>query len=233
MKTVIVIPTYNESLNIEELIRQIFRNVPETSVIVVDDNSPDGTARIVENLQKEFNKLELHPRSQKLGIGSAYLEGYAKAIRDNVDAVLTMDADFSHDPRYLPEIFQALEHADLVIGSRYISGGRTEGWSLWRRFLSKYGNMYYRTITRAPIRDCSGGFNAVRIAMLKKIDLAQLARFKGYSWQMAFRFFLWKSGARIKEIPILFRNRTKGQSKLSNQIIREALITPWRLLSHK
>ncbi|HEY4499674.1 MAG TPA: polyprenol monophosphomannose synthase [Candidatus Paceibacterota bacterium] len=233
MKTIIAIPTYNESLNIEELIRQVFRYVPDTSILIVDDSSPDGTGQIVRNLQKEFTTLELYERPHKMGLGSAYVETFEKAIKNQVDAVITMDADFSHDPKYLPEMIRILESEDVVIGSRYIPGGGTGGWNAWRKFLSKYGNKYYRFITRIPIHDCSGGFNGIRINMLKKLDFPFLLTFKGYSWQLAFRFSLYKLDARMKEIPIFFRNRVKGQSKLSNQIIREALLTPWRLIFRK
>ena len=234
MKTVVIVPTYNERLNIAEAIRRIFESVPDVQVLVVDDASPDGTSAVVRDLQKTYPRLELFERPTKDGLGSAYLDAFARVRADSgIEAVVMMDADLSHDPSYLPQLLRALEQFDVAIGSRYTRGGGTEGWEPWRRFLSGGGNWYFRMITRVPIRDCTGGFNVIRISMLNTLPFEKLAMFKGYAFQMALKFFLYRAGARFQEIPILFRNRTRGESKLSNQIIREGLLTPWRLLFHK
>ena len=232
MEPIIVIPTYNEKENIGPLIKAVFKEIPGCRIMVVDDNSPDKTAEGVKRLQQDFPDLVLFERPGKEGLGRAYIAAFHKIIAEfpAASCVITMDADFSHDPAHLKDMVKLASDHDLVIGSRYIKGGGTTGWELRRRLLSWGGNVYFGLITGIPIHDCTGGFNCFRMEWLKKLDLEKLLSFTGYAFGMAVKYNLWKKGARIKEFPIVFKNRTIGKSKISNQIIREGLLTPWRLL---
>lgn len=233
MKDIIIIPTYNEKKNITEIVSKIFRLLPEIWILVVDDNSPDGTAIAVKNLQKEFPNLDLLVRPKKEGLGKAYIHAFSEVLQQNgVRSITTMDADFSHDPSYLPQMLNLINNYDAVIGSRYIKGGGIEGWESWRKILSGFGNFYFRLLTRLPIFDCSGGFNTYRIDTLRKINLEKINS-SGYAFLVELKYYLWKAGARFKELPITFRNRKEGESKISNHIISEALIFPWRILFKK
>lgn len=229
MKDVIVIPTYNERENIRALIPLIFSHVPGSWVLVADDNSPDGTAAAVKDLQNKFTRLELVSRQTKDGLGKAYLNAFAKVLEDaDVRTLTMMDADLSHDPAYLPEMFRGSHQFGVVTGSRYVSGGSVIGWELWRRLLSFGGNLYCRTITGLPVRDCTGGFNTINADQLRKLDFNRVTMF-GYAFIFELKYLLYKQGATFKEIPICFKNRTIGTSKMSGGIIREGIIAPWKL----
>ncbi len=233
MKNFIVIPTYNEKENISPLVKEIFLLLPDINIIVVDDNSPDGTAATVEDLMTEYANLSILKRPEKNGLGRAYIDGFKKLlVRDDIENVITMDSDFSHNPEYLPQMLEEIKNYDLVIGSRYIKGGGITNWESWRRFLSKGGNFYVRMLLGRKIYDWSSGFNCIRMSALKKINLDKI-KFYGYAFLSCLKYFLMKTGARIKEIPIIFEERRGGKSKMSGNIIREGLMAPWKLLFTK
>jgi dolichol-phosphate mannosyltransferase len=227
MKHWIVIPTYNERENIALLLREIFLIKPQARVIVVDDNSPDKTAEVVGKLQATYANLNLYVRGGKLGLGSAYLETFQKLqAADNFDTLTTMDADFSHSPRYLPKMLELAREYDLVIGSRYVSGGGTKGWSARRRLLSASGNLYARLVSGVSVNDLTGGFVTFRRTALEKI-LRYRIHSSGYAYTIESKCLAVFAGARVKEIPILFEERRIGRSKISLQIIVEAVLAPW------
>ena len=229
MKTVIVIPTYNERKNIELLIPVLFRKMPEVFILVVDDNSPDGTSKAVLHLKKRFKNLSLLMREKKQGLGIAYTHAFKEVLKDaSVDVIVMMDADFSHDPDYLPIMLSCIKENGVVIGSRYVKGGRTVGWSLWRRLLSRGGNWYCRTITGMPIKDCTSGYNAISAHTLRLIDLDAVTQ-SGYAFIMGLKHTLFISGVEFIEVPIIFKDRIDGVSKLSNKIIKEGIIAPWKM----
>lgn len=229
MKNVIIIPTYNEKENINVLIPLIFKIIPVISVVVVDDNSPDGTAVVVTELQSQYKNLSLISRKNKEGLGLAYIDAFSKVLQDaDVRSVIMMDADFSHNPKYLPEMIRKSEKFSVVVGSRYVSGGATVGWELWRRTLSFCGNLYCRAITGMPIHDCTGGFNVISAEFLRKIDFSKIGM-SGYAFQMELKYFLYKAGGTFFEMPITFANRTGGESKISGHIVSEGIIAPWKM----
>lgn len=229
MKIVIIIPTYNEAMNIMALVNRVVKFVPNASVVVVDDNSPDGTASVVRSAMSNYPTLSLIVREKKEGLGKAYLYAFDKVLSDRmVDVVVTMDADFSHDPSYLPAMLSHMDHADLVVGSRYAPGGGISGWVLWRRLLSRFGNMYARMVTGLPVRDLTAGFMAIRGSLLRSIDLSNFDA-SGYAFLMELKDRLHTAGGHLSECPITFMNRAGGESKLSGHIIREGLIAPWRI----
>ncbi len=233
MRDVIIIPTFNEKENISALIREIFDIVPSVHVLVVDDNSPDGTGDIVTALKKTFPNLALFTREKKEGLGKAYVSAFRKVLQDeNLRSIVMMDADLSHRPEYLKAMFQAIDSSDVVIGSRYISGGGTRGWELWRRILSLFGNIYCKLLTRMPIHDCTGGFNAIRAETLRKVNLSGID-LSGYAFIMELKYALFKAGARFLEIPIIFTNRAGGESKISGHIISEGILAPWKMILKK
>ncbi len=224
----IITPTYNECNNIRNLVDKIFTLYPTIHILVVDDNSPDGTALVVKDLQHKYPNLHLKQRAGKLGLASAYLESFKDVLRDHpyVRAIITMDADLSHDPVVISAMLREIRDYDLVIGSRYTKGGGVENWELWRRLLSRGGNFYARLVTMSSIRDLTAGFNCYRTELLKSYDL-DAVRAVGFGFQMEIKMIARHLGARIKEIPITFPRRTNGQSKISNHIIYEGLIVPW------
>ena len=233
MRNVIVLPTYNEKENIGLLIEKIFLLIPNINILVADDNSPDGTAAIVENLMTKYSGLSLLKRPEKNGLGGAYIAGFKKLLADpDIDNIFMMDADFSHDPKYLPVMLEAMDDYDLVIGSRYIKGGRITHWELWRRMLSRGGNFYVRTLLGRKIHDWSSGFNCIRASVLRKVDWDKI-EFSGYAFISGLKYFLVKADARVKEIPIIFEERRGGESKMSGNIIREGLVAPWKILFTK
>lgn len=233
MKNFIVIPTYNEKENITFLVEGIFSIVDDISILVVDDNSPDGTAEAVSELMPRYPNLALLKRPEKEGLGGAYIEAFIKLLSDSeVENIIMMDADFSHNPIYLPQMFEEIKNYDLVIGSRYIKGGGITNWELWRRILSWGGNLYTRLILGWQVHDWTTGYNCIRAVSLRKIDLNKI-EFSGYAFIMGLKFFLIKTGARPKEIPIIFEERRGGKSKMSGNIIREGILAPWYLLLKK
>jgi dolichol-phosphate mannosyltransferase len=233
MKNVIVLPTYNEKENIGKIIPQIFAIIPGIYILVADDSSPDGTAEIVIELMKKYPNLSLISRSEKSGLGRAYINAFNHILKDrDVGSVITMDADMSHQPKYLPEMIEKSQEYSVVMGSRYVAFGGTVGWELWRRMLSFWGNFYCRTITRMPIRDCTTGFNVIHADLLRKIDLSKIGM-SGYAFLMESKYALYKAGATFFEVPIIFINRVGGESKISSHIIHEGILAPWKIIFKK
>ena len=228
-RALIVVPTYNEKQNIQHLIKEIFNlQIPNLDIMIVDDNSPDGTTEIVKNLQGKFANLYILQRKEKLGLGSAYVAGFQKALEKDYDYLFEMDADFSHDPKEIPNFLSAIQTNDLVIGSRYIHGVNVINWPLSRLFLSYGANVYTQIITGMKIKDSTSGFKCYRREVLEAINLSKVSS-DGYSFQMETNFKAWKKGFRIKEIPIVFVDRMVGTSKMSKKIIREAIWEVWKL----
>ena len=224
MKTLIVIPTYNEEENIEKLIHQIFNilDVQKFSILVVDDASKDNTAKIVQEIQKEHENVYLLQRGGKYGLASAYIDGFKYGADLGYKAFIQMDADFSHNPQYLPVMFEKLKTYDVVIGSRNIEGGKSLGWGLLRTIISKGGSLYSRLILDCPIKDLTGGFNGWKLDILNKIGLNNIIS-KGYCFQIEMKYRAYKSRAQILEFPIVFEDRKLGKSKMSKRIFLEAL----------
>ena len=221
MKTLIIIPTYNEYENVPPLLERIFSYVPQTDILIVDDNSPDGTGELVDKMALADDRIHVIHRAGKLGLGTAYVTGFKYAIAHDYDAAFEMDADFSHDPQYLPNFLTAIEHADLVIGSRYIAGGATPNWSITRRFISGGGNIFARIVLGMPVHDCTAGFRCYRREVLESIDLDTVES-QGYGFQVELVYRVMKQGFRIVETPIVFMDRRVGKSKMSRKIVLEA-----------
>jgi len=228
MKSIVVIPTYNEAENIELLIQSINEQVPEMHILIVDDNSPDGTSNIVEKIMENDNRVHLIKRSGKMGLGTAYCEGFKYCLEKGYDAICEMDADFSHDPAELKNFLKLFNDYDLIIGSRYVVGVNVVNWPLSRLILSYGANLYTRIITGMPIKDATGGFKCFRASKLKEIDLDTI-RSNGYGFQIEMNYRMWKNGARIKETPIIFVDRRSGVSKMNKSIIYEAIFLVWKL----
>lgn len=231
MKTRIIIPTYNERENIIPLISELFRLMPQnTRIFVVDDGSPDGTGVLVRDYAAKNGRVTLMERSGKLGMGSAYQVAFRKVLDEGGDDfIVTMDADFSHNPRYVPELIQkCADGYDLAVGSRYIAGGKIEHWEFWRRALSWGGNLYVRLVTGSHIRDNTAGFSCMRTEFLRRVPFERVKP-SGYAWWFTLRTMFWRRGARVIEIPITFTERRLGQSKINTHIIYEGLIEPWRI----
>ena len=228
MKTLIVTPTYNERKNILELVSTLFELNPDFHILVVDDSSPDGTAEIVEELQADCANLHLLSRNEKTGLGSAYIAGFNYALERDYEAIVQMDADMSHDPKDVPLLIEAIENADLAIGSRYISGINVVNWPLQRLIISYGANIYTRLVTRLPVRDATGGFKCWRRKALETINLDDV-RSQGYSFQIEMTYRAWLKGFRITEIPIIFVDRTVGESKMTRSIMLEAAVMIPRL----
>jgi dolichol-phosphate mannosyltransferase len=224
-KSLIIIPTFNEVENIQQLIKAVFDISNTYHILVIDDNSPDGTAENVRQLMSNFTgKLHLINRKGKLGLGTAYITGFYWAIENNYDYVFEMDADFSHDPADLPRLLEACEKggADLAIGSRYVSGVNVVNWPLGRILMSYFASAYVRFITGMDIKDTTAGFKCYNIEVLKSLDLEKIT-FKGYAFQIEMKFAVWKLGYNIVEVPIIFTERRQGISKMSGGIFNEAL----------
>lgn len=227
-KTLIITPTYNERENIAKLIPLIFQLPVEVDVLVIDDNSPDQTGALVKQLQNQYPHLKLIERSGKLGLGTAYILGFKQALAWGYDYIITMDADFSHDPKYMPDLIRNLADNDLVIGSRYIKDGGVKNWPLKRRFLSRLGNLYAKIILHTAVNDNTAGFMAIKTGFLRQIDLNTI-RGQGYAFLMELKYIFFVRGAKIKEMPIIFVERILGESKISSHIIKEGLLMPWIL----
>ena len=223
-----ITPTYNEVKNISTLVKQIFELNLDCDILVIDDNSPDKTAIKVKELQERHENLFLEERSQKSGLGTAYIYGFRWAIEKSYQTVVQMDADLSHDPKELGSLILGLKNNDLIIGSRYVHGVSVVNWPIRRLMLSYGANLYSRIITGMPIKDGTGGFKAWRVDLLKKIKLKSI-KSQGYSFQIEMNFRAWSLGARIKESPIIFTDRTIGESKMSKSIMYEAIWIVWRL----
>jgi dolichol-phosphate mannosyltransferase len=228
-KALVIVPTYNERENIRRLVNSVLRQDGRLEVLVVDDGSPDGTGEIVSELEAEDSRVHLLARPGKMGLGTAYIAGFRWALEREYDYVLEMDADFSHDPGHLPQFLEAIETADLVLGSRYQQGRVTVvNWPISRLILSYSANLYARFVTGLPVWDATGGFKCFRRSVLEAIDLSKV-RSNGYAFQIEMSFRAWKRNFRITEIPIVFVDRTEGTSKMSRSIIREAIWMVWRL----
>ena len=227
----VIIPTYNEIENIEKIISRVIKLKPEFDVLIVDDSSPDGTAQVVRSMQKELDgQLYLLERKGKLGLGTAYIEGFYWALERGFEYICEMDADFSHNPDDLIHLYnECLNGADLAIGSRYISGVNVVNWPMGRVLISYFASVYVRLITRMKIKDSTAGFKCYRKKVLETIDLKKI-RFKGYAFQIEMKFNAWKHGFVLKEIPIIFTDRKEGQSKMSGKIVHEAI---WGVISMK
>ena len=228
MKTIVISPTFNERKNIKIFIDAVLIDNPDFDLLIVDDNSPDGTSEKVRELQSEFENLYLEVREKKLGLGTAYIYGFKWALNRKYDRIVQMDADLSHNPKDLAMMVKKLDDNDLVIGSRYIKGISVVNWPLRRLMLSYGANTYSRMITGMPIMDGTGGFKAWKSEVLQDIDLDSV-RSQGYSLQIEMNFRAWIKGYKLKELPIIFSDRTIGQSKMSKKIVYEAIFMVWRL----
>jgi dolichol-phosphate mannosyltransferase len=227
-KSLVIIPTYNELENLPRLIPEILQKDERLEILVVDDNSPDGTADFVEEESKRNKRIHLLKRNAKLGLGTAYIEGFKYALKNGYDYIFEMDADFSHNPDELVNFLEEIENHDLVLGSRYKNGVNVINWPMSRLLLSYFANMYTRIITGLPVKDATGGFKCFRREVLEAIDLDSV-KSNGYAFQIEMTFKAWKKGFRIKEISIIFVDRVKGTSKMSKKIVREAVIMVWKL----
>ncbi len=228
MKTLVIIPTYNELENMPRLLPAVLSKNDEINVLIVDDNSPDGTAAFVENEMKNNNRIHLIKRSSKQGLGTAYIAGFKYALQKNFELIFEMDADFSHDPNEIPRFLDEITDSDLVLGSRYKNGVNVINWPMRRLLLSWFANLYTRFITGMPVHDATGGFKCFRRKVLEAIDLDRVTS-NGYAFQIEMNFKTWKKGFRVKEIPIIFVDRVKGTSKMSKKIVREAVTMVWKL----
>jgi dolichol-phosphate mannosyltransferase len=227
MKTLIVVPTYNEIENLSPLLEAVLAVTPkEVEVLVVDDGSPDGTGQLADTLAQQNPRIHVLHRAKKMGLGTAYVAGFQWGLQKDYAAFVEMDADFSHDPKYLPRMLELLESNDVVIGSRYVSGGGTVNWGLGRKIISRGGSLYSRMILGAGIRDFTGGFNGWKRKVLESVDLPTL-RSDGYSFQIELKFRAFVREFRIFEFPIIFEDRKVGKSKMNQKIVIEALGRVW------
>ncbi len=228
-RTLVVTPTYNEAENLPRFVEAVRSTLPDADLLVVDDNSPDGTGRIADALSENDAHVRALHRSGKLGLGTAYVEGFRRGLAEGYDRFYEMDADLSHDVRYLPDFERALEAGyDIVIGSRNIRGGGVQGWGLTRHLVSKGGSLYERAILGLPIRDLTSGYKAFTRRALEAIDVGAV-RSNGYSFQIEMTYRAVRKGLRVKEVPIVFVDRTLGRSKMSRAIFLEAVGVVWRL----
>ncbi|GJQ63398.1 MAG: dolichyl-phosphate beta-D-mannosyltransferase [Melioribacteraceae bacterium] len=227
-KSLVIVPTYNELTNVRRLIPELLGRYPDLDILIVDDNSPDGTGDFVEEYGKSDPRVKIIRRAGKMGLGTAYVAGFRFMIENKYDIAIQMDADFSHDPKVINMFLEAIEKNDLVIGSRYIQGVNVINWPMKRLLLSYFANKYTKVITGLPIQDSTGGFKCMRRAVLESIDLNYI-RSNGYAFQIEINFKAWKRGFKIREIPIVFTDRVQGTSKMSKKIVREAVLMVWKL----
>lgn len=228
MSTIAIIPTYNEIDNLEGLVSELLEHVSSLHILIVDDASPDGTGELADELARADDRLSVLHRSGKLGLGTAYIEGFAIALARNYEYIVQMDADRSHRPIDLPLLLERAQDADVAIGSRNIPGGRTVGWSLFRRILSRGGSLYVQAILHMGLKDSTSGFRCFRSSSLDGIDLTRV-RSTGYGFQVEMNYLWHLAGCRIVEAPIVFPNRTMGRSKMSLRIAMEAALLVWQL----
>lgn len=231
MRILVVLPTYNEGMNIEAVLRSVRANLPSANILVVDDSSPDGTADIAKQLGVELDSIDVLVRPEKNGLGPAYLEGFQWGIDRGYEAFIEMDSDFSHDPASLPALIKPMtEGADLVIGSRYVPGGSIPDWKFSRRLLSRFGNLYAKWLLNLGVEDSTAGFRVYSERILKKIDLGAVTA-SGYGFQIEMTYRAKQAGATIREVPIRFVDRVNGESKMSSAVVTEALalVTKWGL----
>ncbi|MBR2921376.1 MAG: polyprenol monophosphomannose synthase [Kiritimatiellae bacterium] len=226
MKTLVVIPTYDEKDNVAAMAEALFAVDPSLEILFVDDNSPDGTGDVIEGLIKNDSRIHCLHREKKEGLAKAYLAGFKCAIELGADKIVQMDCDFSHDPKDVPRL--VAEDADLVIGSRYVKGGATPGWPFKRRLISRMGGIFIRTVTGMPLKDPTGGFKCWKVSALKAMEYDTIES-AGYSFQLEMNHRAWKTGLEIREIPIIFTDRVKGYSKISAGIAVESIKISLRL----
>jgi len=227
-RILVVVPTYNEIKNLPQIVPEILRQDPRLEVLVVDDGSPDGTGELADRMGEEDPRVHCLHRTAKEGLGKAYLAGFRWALEHDFEFIFEMDADFSHDPKYLAQFLTAIEEADLVIGSRYKTGVNVINWPMSRLLLSYGANLYAHWVTGLPLTDSTGGFKCFRRSVLATLELDRV-RSNGYAFQIEMSFRAWKHGFRLKEIPIVFVDRVEGQSKMNKRIVREAIWMVWWL----
>ena len=227
-KSIILIPTLNERENLEKLIPAIFGLMPDISILVVDDNSSDGTQELIEKLKQNYGNLFIFTRTSNYGYGRSSIDGFKWVLERDYGFLVTMDADFSHDFNVVPALLKDLENYDISVGSRYIQGGGVKNWSFFRQILSRFANFYVKVILNLPIMDTTTGFNAYRTDILRKINLNEISS-DGYAFLVELKYRLFKAGCSVVEYPILFSERREGESKMSSKIIWEAIWLPWRL----
>ena len=228
MKALVIIPTYNERDNIVRLAGEILQQHPALQILFIDDNSPDGTGKIADDLALNNDRIHVIHRAGKLGLGSAYREGFKAAIQRGADYLIEMDADFSHDPKVLPVFLETIQNCDLVIGSRYLNGVSVVNWPIRRLILSYFASVYTRCVTGLGLMDCTSGFKCFRRSALEAIDL-DLVKSDGYSFQIEMNYRCMEKGFRITEVPIIVIDRHAGTSKMSKKIVREAIFMVWKL----
>jgi dolichol-phosphate mannosyltransferase len=224
----VIVPTLNERENLPALAEAVFAQPVQADLLVVDDNSPDGTGTLADQIARREPRFQVRHRPERLGIGSAYVEGFQAALADGYDAVVTMDADWSHDPSYLAALIAGAERHDLVVGSRYLHGISVINWSLARLILSTGANTYVRAVTGLPLRDCTSGFQCIRRRALERIGLAHI-RTSGYSFLVELKYRIARAGLSMTEVPIVFTQRRHGATKMTRQEILVSLLTPWKL----
>lgn len=222
VQVLVCIPTYNEKENLPPLMEKVLAQDPRLQILVIDDNSPDGTGKIAHQIGEKQRRIRVLSRKKKLGLGTAYIAGFRYAVSHGFDAVIEMDADFSHNPEILPKMLEAMEHSDFVIGSRYIVGGGTKNWGWLRKFISRFGNIYARIFLGVPYKDLTGGFNAYHARVLQAQDLTTV-KSEGYCFQIELKLRAHRLGFKGSEVPILFEDRRVGKSKMSSWIVVEAM----------
>jgi dolichol-phosphate mannosyltransferase len=228
MRTLVVTPTYNERENLEALADAVLALPNELEYLIVDDNSPDGTGELADQIAAREPRFHVLHRAGKMGLGSAYREAFQHALDEGYDAVISMDGDWSHDPKYLPGLAAAAEEADLVIGSRYLNGISVVNWELSRLIMSKFANAYVRLITGLPFQDSTAGFQCITRRALEEIDLSEI-RTDGYSFLVELKYRIHRAEMRCREVPIVFTQRRAGASKISKAEVLRSMITPWRM----
>lgn len=226
--TLVIIPTYNELDNLSKLLPDLLNRYEFINILIVDDNSPDGSAEFVEELSRTDKRVNLLKREKKMGLGTAYIAGFKYALEHGYDYVIQMDADYSHDPKEIANFIKEIKEYDLVLGSRYVKGVNVINWPMTRLLLSYFASVYTRAITWMPVKDATGGFKCFRKEVLKGINLDKV-KSNGYSFQIEITYKAWRKGFRIKEIPIVFIDRAAGTSKMSKKIVREAIFMVWKL----
>jgi dolichol-phosphate mannosyltransferase len=227
-RMLVIIPTYNEIDNIQRILPAVLDTEKALEVLVVDDNSPDGTGAAVKQMMKKTKRIHLMERAGKSGLGKAYVAGFRYALENGYDYIFEMDADFSHNPKDLPRFIDEMDDADLVIGSRYVQGVTVVNWPVSRLLLSYSANLYIRFVTRIPVKDATAGFRCYKREVIENINL-NLIHSDGYAFQVEMAYKAWRSGFRLKEIPVVFVDRTVGESKMSSGIIGEAAWLVWKL----
>lgn len=228
MKILIIIPTYNESENIGRLIPLVLEQYEGIDILVVDDNSPDGTGKIVEDCCVDNPRVSLLKRPGKMGLGTAYVTGFKYALERDYDCVMEMDADFSHDPKSIPDFIEKAENADFIQGSRYVNGVNVINWPITRLLLSYFANVYTRIVTGLPVMDSTGGYRLIKRKALEALDFDRI-KSEGYSFQIELLYKIWRKGFIVKETPIIFYERVQGKSKMSKKIVKEAILMVWKL----